>query len=301
MLGSVKKLGRLIRAVATRDPDLRVRLLYQLSDPGIQFANRATRYTNIGYWASDDTTVDQAGAAIAVLLADTARLGAGQDVLDVGCGYGDQDFLWLGTKNPRTIRAIDVAPHQIERARRRAAAEGVAERLDFRVGTATELPFEDGTFDRVVTLDAAMHFHTRHTFFREAFRVLRPGGVLGTVDTIPLDAAKPRKLFRTPRFSLYRFSIPDANWYDRHDYADRLADAGFVDGHVTSIREHTWEPWFRHWSRLAKDPEARQGLAPEVAAKVAKEWRDSEQIRRELDLLDYVCAVAVKPGPRKQI
>lgn len=295
MLGSVRKLGRVFRAILTRDPDLRVRLLYQLSDPRAQFAGRTTRYTNIGYWASEDTTVDQAGAAMAAMLADTARLAAGQDILDVGCGYGDQDFLWLRDRNPRTIHAVDVAPYQIEGARRRAEEEGVAGRLDFRVGTATELPFEDGTFDRVVTLDAAMHFHTRAAFFREAFRVLRPGGMLATVDTIPLDATKPRKLFRTPRFSLYRFSIPDANWYDRYTYADELAGAGFVDGRVTSIREHTWEPWFRHWSRLAKDPDARRGLTPDVAAQVATMWRDCERIKRELDLLDYVLAVTEKP------
>jgi erythromycin 3''-O-methyltransferase len=295
MLGSVRKLGRIVRAIIARDPDLRVRLLYQLSDPRAQFADRATRYTNIGYWASEDTTVDEAGAAIATLLADTARLAAGQDVLDVGCGYGDQDFLWLRTKNPRTIRAVDVVPHQIERARRRAKEEGVAGRLDFQVGTATELPFEDGSFDRVVTLDAAMHFHTRATFFREAFRVLRPGGVLATVDTLPLDAAKPRKLFRTARFSLYRFSIPDANWYDRYTYADELAGAGFAGGHISSIREHTWEPWFRHWSRLAKEQHTRRDLAPELATEVATMWHDCDRIKRELDLLDYVLAVTAKP------
>src|SRR5262245_54608958 len=86
MVGKVRLLGRLVRAVARRDPDRRVGLLYQLSDPDAQFAQRTTRYTNIGYWASDETTVDEAGEAAAVLLADTARLGPGQDVLDVGCG-----------------------------------------------------------------------------------------------------------------------------------------------------------------------------------------------------------------------
>jgi erythromycin 3''-O-methyltransferase len=295
MLRKATRIGRMVRAVTTRDHARRVRLLYELPDPAAQFADRVTRYTNIGYWASDDTTVDEACEACAELLADEVGLAAGQDVLDVGCGYGEQDFLWLRDRRPRTISAIDVTPHQIEPARRRAAAEGVDDRLDFRVATATGLPYPDATFDRVVALDAAMHFYTRAAFFREAYRVLRPGGLLGTVDTLPVDGDTSRKEFRTPRFSLYRFAIPDHNWYDRAEYATRLAAAGFVDERVTSIRERSWEPWNRHWSRVAAEPGARRDLPAAAADTLVRDWRDRARIRAEVDLLDYVCAVAVKP------
>jgi erythromycin 3''-O-methyltransferase len=296
MLTRVRNIGRIVRAVTTRDPDLRVRRFYELPDPESQFADRATRYINIGYWASEETTVDEAGDAIAALLAEAARFEPGQEVLDVGCGFGDQDFLWLRDKQPATIHALDVTPHQIAGAQARAEADGVADRVRFRVGTATELDFPDSSFDRVVALDAALHFNTREDFFREAYRVLRPGGVLGTVDTIPLDAATPRKSFRSPRFSLYRVGVPDANWYDRDGYEQRLAATGFTGTNVLSIRDRTWEPWYRHWSTLAHDDAARANLAPGVARVVEKEWADTDLIKRELDRLDYVVAVAVKPS-----
>src|SRR5207342_2648318 len=49
-------------------------------------------------------------------------------------------------------------------------------------GDATRLPFADDSFDGVISVEAAFHFPSRARFFVEAFRVLRPGGVLSTSD-----------------------------------------------------------------------------------------------------------------------
>ncbi len=261
----------------TRDPARRVRRLYELSDPHIDFANRTTRYVNIGYWERDNLTIDEAGAAMAIRLAEAVQLGPDDDVVDVGCGYGEQDFLWLREGKARTVHALDVTPTPIRAAHERAVAEEVADRLHFEVGSATELPLADACADRVVALDSAMHFPTREVFFREALRVLRPGGLVGTIDTVPLNSSTPLSAFRSPRFSLYRFGIPEQNWYDGRRYAEQLTDVGFIDVNVTSVRDHTWEPWFRHWSKTP---------AP-----------NTEQVRKEVALLDHVLAVAAKPPP----
>ncbi|MEV8477545.1 methyltransferase domain-containing protein [Streptomyces sp. NPDC051173] len=295
MLRKVQSFGKAVQAVTTADPDTRVRRIYELADPDRQFRHRATRYINIGYWEDGTADPDRAGEDLALKLADIAGFGPDDTVLDVGFGYGEQDFAWLRGNLIHRVHGLEVTPRHVEGARAQAEAEGFQERAEFRVGSATELPYENGRFDRVVALDSALHFHPRSTFFKEALRVLKPGGTLAAIDTIPLSGDTPRSTFRTNRLSLYRYSVPDANWYDRRTYARQLIEAGFTDPDVTSVRDRTWEGWYRYWAGLVSDPEALKELHPEAAREFVKEWSERERIRQEIDLLDSVAVVAHKP------
>src|SRR5450759_3989444 len=84
------------------------------------------------------------------------------------------------------------SPRPSSAARMRAAEEGLGDRLDFRVGSATDMPFAADSFDRVVALECAHHFYPRSAFLSEAYRVLRPGGVLAATDIVPLDGGTAR-------------------------------------------------------------------------------------------------------------
>lgn len=74
------------------------------------------------------------------------------------------------------VTGVDISPDMIERATRRARAEGVADRVVFRVGDALALPFPDQEFDLVLSTLSLHHWARPAQGLREAFRVLKPGG-----------------------------------------------------------------------------------------------------------------------------
>lgn len=94
------------------------------------------------------------------------RYGQGRDVLEVGCGTG----LILEQLAPQCRRAagVDLSPGMLELARQRG--------LDVQEGSATELPFEDNSFDMVCSFKVLAHVPEIEKAMREMARVTRPGG-----------------------------------------------------------------------------------------------------------------------------
>jgi erythromycin 3''-O-methyltransferase len=291
-----KMMEKAIRMVTTSDDGDRIRQFYELIPPREEFASRTTTYMNMGYWTEGCTNLDSAAAALAVLLGDAAGFEAGDAVLDVGFGYGDQDFDWLRDKNIGRVSGLNITPHHVKAARKRARREGLSDRLDFQLGSATEMPFQDGTFDRVVSLESAFHFYPRRDFFSEAYRVLRPGGTIAAADIIPVDGATPRMEFASLPLGWVKFGIGDENWYDSHVYVKELADSGFTDIHIESIRDQVYEPWRAAMASRTEDPALRDKMGAEAQDAMRGAWSDESTIKGELALLDYVIAVARKPA-----
>ncbi len=99
-------------------------------------------------------------------------LAPGTDMLDVGCGAG-QIALPAARAGVR-VTGVDIASNLIDTARQRAAAEGLPVRFD--EGDAEHLPYNDASFDIVVSLIGAMFAPRPDLVASELLRVTRPGG-----------------------------------------------------------------------------------------------------------------------------
>jgi SAM-dependent methyltransferase len=103
---------------------------------------------------------------------DLARLVPGERVLDIGYGTGNA-ALCAARAGAETV-GLDPAARLIEVARERAAAEGAE--IDFVVGQAESLPFDDASFDVVLSVFGVIFTADPERAIREMLRVLRPDG-----------------------------------------------------------------------------------------------------------------------------
>jgi SAM-dependent methyltransferase len=118
------------------------------------------------------------------LVVDRAGIEPGMEVLDVACGSGNATL--PAAKAGARVTGLDFAPGLLEIARERAADAMVE--IDFIEGDAQQLPFEDASFDRVVSTFGHMFAPDHRKTADEMKRVLKPGGVIAVACWMPEGA-----------------------------------------------------------------------------------------------------------------
>ena len=111
------------------------------------------------------------------------RIAAGWNVLEVGVGSGVVARDVAVRVGPRGhVTGVDRSGVLLATARRRAREEGLARRMDFRLGDAAALPLRTGRFDCALAVTVLLHVARPQAMLRELVRVTRPGGVVGLQD-----------------------------------------------------------------------------------------------------------------------
>ena len=133
-------------------------------------------------WASGDYAV--IGTTLQIVgetLCEAAGVSAGERVLDVACGNGNAAL--AAARRFAVVTGIDYVPSLLDRARARAAADGL--QIELREADAEALPFADGAFDVVLSTFGVMFTPDQPRAARELVRVCRHGGRIALANWTP--------------------------------------------------------------------------------------------------------------------
>ena len=133
-------------------------------------------------WASGDYAV--IGTTLQIvgeLLAEAADVRAGERVLDVAAGNGNATL--AAARRFAHVTSTDYVPTLLDKGRERARAEGLS--VQFEVADAEDLPFDDASFDVVLSTFGAMFTPNHKRTAQEMLRVLRSGGRIGIANWTP--------------------------------------------------------------------------------------------------------------------
>jgi arsenite methyltransferase len=163
---------------------------------------------------------------------DLAALAAGERVLDLGSGSGTDAFCAaIGVGDFGRVVGVDFTDAQVEKATSLAQSQGAAN-IEFVTANIDDLPFEDGSFDVVISNGVINLSPAKDRVFAEAARVLRPGGRLAIADIV---STTPLKESTRRNTDLWAACIAGA--IPKAAYLDELTAAGFA---VTTTRRNEY-------------------------------------------------------------
>lgn len=169
-------------------------------------------------------------------LATQANIKAGDQVLDAGCGRGGSCF-WLARNIGAKATGITPVQSQISDCQIGAKKLNLEQDVDFVLADYCNMPFDDASFDVVWACESLCHAEDKSLFYKEAYRVLKPGGRLIIAEYLRSErplSAKGEKLLHS---WLDTWAIPDIDTKPEHEA--HAQSAGFSQFEVKDVTKHT--------------------------------------------------------------
>jgi ubiquinone/menaquinone biosynthesis C-methylase UbiE len=214
------------------------------------------------------------GRLATAALIDLAQIGESDRVLDAGTGIGGTARLIAAERGAR-VTAVDLTPEYCEVAEWLNSAVGLDDAIEVRTADVTELPFDDGSFDVVVSQHVQMNIADKAGLYAEARRVLAPGGRLALWD-VTAGAGGPLHL-PVP----WATSPEQSHLVTPDRLAELLSEAGFTQVHWNDLTEAAGQG-MRQFLAGEQPPLGLHVFVPDFPAKAANLVRNLGEDRARL-------------------
>jgi ubiquinone/menaquinone biosynthesis C-methylase UbiE len=214
----------------------------------------------------------------------------GDLVLDVATGTGNTAFALA--PHVRRVIGLDVTREMLEEARRITSERNILN-VDWVIGDAARLPFQDSSFDVYVVRAAPHHFTDMDAFLAEAFRVLKPDR-----DAVLIDCAPPLPARDVLHEVEVRRDPSHVRSLTVDEWVDKIERAGF-EVETAQARELDWD--YEEWmTTMAVDPGVAAELALLIEGAEGEALSQLHPMRRDGKLWHaywHALIRAHKPGP----
>ena len=137
---------------------------------------------NFGYWDDKTRTPLDAQKKMCTIFGKKALLSSEQKIVDVGSGISSPAIQWSLEYSPVKLSCVNINFTQlhdsIKNVNKSIKTDNINENFNFLNATATTLPFEKESVERVLALESAQHFKPLKNFISESYRILKKNGIL---------------------------------------------------------------------------------------------------------------------------
>jgi len=250
-------------------------------------------YLNFGLWEEGNQDYIQAAENLIHRLGELLELDQAKKLLDVACGMGAQDIYLMENFPVQDITCLDLLYEHLEYGKKRAEKSGLLDKIKFTHGTATALPFDKESFDRVLCVEGLIHFNTRNKFFEQAYDCLKEDGVLVVSDYCLNGTLSKKWQQLTVGATCKMWNIPQENVSTIEHYKKTLSDIGYKSIEIYPVGKKVIPGYFKEQNskECLKEIEKIRGF---VAGRLGHVIDHAVYRSFKFGLIDYILVKARK-------
>jgi cyclopropane fatty-acyl-phospholipid synthase-like methyltransferase len=218
----------------------------------IQCVSENNYFMNYGLWDEKNNTLKKANQNLCNFIFENAQLNSEDTfhILDVGCGYGKQDFLLHNKLSSSSkIVALDLSKKQVHFANKCRKKKKISKKqLKFVEGDAHCLVdyFDNKNFNRIISLESAFHYKDRSLFFNSVSHLLTKDGIFVICDIVLKDTYKPtfmNKFFLNIASDF--LCIPEKNLINMSEWKKQVSNSQLKIVKLDDITDKTFTPYYK--------------------------------------------------------